>query len=71
MDDEQREFEKQKRGLLLTIMQAKFEDKVYAYLDSDKFESMDELDAWLSEALQQFCKERRVVREYYNSRIYS
>lgn len=71
MDDEQREFEKQKRGLLLTIMQAKFEDKVYAYLDSDKFESMDELDDWLSEALQQFCKERRMVREYYNSRIYS
>lgn len=71
MDDEQRELEKQKRGLLLTIMQAKFEDKVYAYLDSDKFESMDELDAWLSEALQQFCKERRMVREYYNSRIYS
>ena len=70
-DEERINFEKNKRGLILEMMKMRFEDRVYEYLEEGKYESMDELDAWISNVLQQFEAERKQVKEYYDKRIYS
>ena len=62
---------KNKRGLILTMMQQRFEENVYAILDEVNFQNMDELDAMLDEKLREYFDECDVVKEYYDKKIYS
>lgn len=71
MDEEEREWTKNKRNLILTMMQQKFEEQVYEYLEKGEYQSLDEMDQWIDERLHQFEDERHAVREYYNSKMYS
>jgi hypothetical protein len=71
MDEEEREWTKNKRNLILTMMRQKFEEQVYEYLEKGEYQSLEEMDAWIDERLHQFEDERRAIREYYNSKMYS
>ena len=70
-DEERINFEKNKRCLILEMMKLRFEDRVYDYLESGEYKSMEELDEWIANALHQFEAERKQVKEYYDKRIYS
>ncbi len=65
-------FEKQKKGLLKTIIQNRFERSLEDYLFEsklNKFENMDELDEILSESLNDYYDIMEKINEYYNPRI--
>lgn len=65
-------FEKQKKGLLKTIVQNRFERNLEDYLfenELNKWESMDELDEILSESLNDYYDIMEKINEYYNPRI--
>lgn len=65
-------FEKQKKGLLKTIVQHRFERSLEDYLfenELNKWESMDELDEILSERLNDYYEIMEKINEYYNPRI--
>lgn len=59
------EMNKEKRGLLLTMIQRKFENHVYDYLNKADFADMDSLDRWLDKAISNYFDECKVVEEYY------
>ena len=59
-----------KKNLLKELLKAKFEDGVYKHLEECTEESMEELDAWLTERLNQYLLERETIINYYNERIY-
>lgn len=59
-----------KKNLLKELLKAKFEDGVYKHLEECTEESMEELDAWLSDRLMKYLSERDMVIEYYNKKIY-
>lgn len=71
MNDEERNWTKNKCNLILTMMKQKFEDEVYEYLEKSEFKSMDEMDAWIDERLHRFYDEREAVKKYYEAKIYS
>lgn len=71
MNEEEREWTKNKRNLILTMMRQKFEEQVYEYLEKGEYKSLEEMDAWIDERLHQFEDERRAIREYYNAKMYS
>jgi len=71
MNDEMRARTKNKRNLILSMMKAKFEDRVYDYLDKGEYQSIDEMDEWVDEQLRLFENETTAVREYYNDKMYS
>ena len=60
---------REKKGLLTTMMRTRFEDRVYDKLETGDFHSIDELDAWLDEALTSFRSELQAVSDYYDKRI--
>lgn len=65
-------FEKQKKGLLKTIIQRRFERSLEDYLfenELNKWENMDELDEILSEKLNDYYEIMEKINEYYNPRI--
>lgn len=65
-------FERQKKGLLKTIVQHRFEQGLEDYLfenELNKWESMDELDEILSEKLNDYYEIMEEINEYYNPRI--
>ena len=65
-------FEKQKKGLLKTIIQRRFERNLEDYLFENKlnkWESMDELDEILSEKINDYYEIMEQIDEYYNPRI--
>lgn len=63
-----REMNKQKRGLLNTMVQRKFENHVYAHLEKTNFENLESLDQWLDEALTNYLDEVDAIEAYYNSK---
>lgn len=71
MDEEEREWTKNKRNLILTMMRQKFEETVYSYLEKGEYKSLEEMDEWVDNKLRQFEDERSAVREYYNAKMYS
>lgn len=71
MDEEEREWTKNKRNLILTMMRQKFEEQVYEYLEKGEYQSLEEMDQWIDERLRQFEDERYAVKEYYDSKMYS
>lgn len=65
-------FEKQKKGLLKTIIQRRFERNLEDYLfdnELNKWENMDELDEILSEEINDYYEIMEKINEYYNPRI--
>lgn len=56
---------KQKRGLLITMIQRKFEDHVYDHLNKTDFADMESLDKWLDDALSKYFDECDAVEAYY------
>ena len=72
MDNEEIDVEwvKNKRNFLCTMLKTAFEERSVEYLKTAKFSSMKELDTWAEKELQQFEKERKMVREYYNDIAY-
>jgi hypothetical protein len=71
MNEEEREWTKNKRNLILTMMRQKFEEQVYEYLEKGEYKSLEEMDQWIDERLHLFENERYAVREYYDSKMYS
>lgn len=73
MDKENEDYkifiEKQKRALLCTLMQEKFEERVMEYIESDKYESMEELDAWIDSAIRTYFDEIDTIKDYYDSKL--
>ena len=65
-------FEMQKKGLLQTIIQRRFEKNMGDYLfdnRSVKWNTMDELDALVSEEITSYFSIMRMIDEYYDPRI--
>ena len=75
MDKENEEYkifiEKQKRALLCTLMQEKFEERVMEFIESEKYESMEELDAWIDNAIRTYFNEIDTIKDYYDSKLKS
>ena len=59
------EMNQQKKGLLITMIQRKFENHVYDHLNKSDFADMDSLDHWLDEALTNYFNECDAVKAYY------
>lgn len=71
MTEDEVNFEKMKRGILIKVASELFEAQVKEYLASEKWKTKEELDAWLSEQLQGYLDFEDGVKEYYNSKINS
>lgn len=75
MDRENEEYkifiERQKRALLCTLMQEKFEERVMDYIESDKYESMEELDSWIDSAIRTYFDEIDTIKDYYDNKLKS
>lgn len=73
MDKENEDYkifiEKQKKALLCTLMQEKFEERVMEYIESDKYESMEELDTWIDSAIRTYFDEIDTIKDYYDSKL--
>ena len=65
---EDREMNKQKRGLLITMIQRKFENHVYEHLEKTNFDDLESLDNWLDEALTNYLDECDAIKNYYDSK---
>ena len=59
------EMNKQKRGLLITMIQRKFENHVYDHLNKTNFEDIESLDLWLDKAVGDYFDECDAVKAYY------
>lgn len=59
------EMRKEKRGLLLTMMQRKFENRVYDYLNTAKINNMESLDHWLDKELGNYFDECDAITAFY------
>lgn len=67
MSDEEKNWTKKKANLIFEIMRARFEDRVYEYLENGEYNTIEELDAWLDEKLRQYQAEHRAVKDYYDN----
>lgn len=65
------EMNKQKRGLLITMIQRKFEDHVYDHLNKTDYADMESLDKWLDNALREYLGECDAIKAYYDKKMYS
>lgn len=59
------EMRKEKRGLLLTMMQRKFENRVYDYLNTAQITDMESLDYWLDKELGNYFDECDAITAFY------
>lgn len=59
------EMNKHKRGLLITMVQRRFENHVYDYLNKADISDMDSLDRWLDNALNEYFDECDAIKAYY------
>ena len=59
------EMRKEKRGLLLTMMQRKFENRVYDYLNTAQITDMESLDHWLDKELGNYFDECDAITAFY------
>lgn len=50
-------------------MRVRFEDRVYEYLESREYSSIEELDEWIDKKLRQYQAEHRAVKDYYDHLI--
>lgn len=71
MNEEERNWEKNKRGLIITVMRVNFEERVGAFLNSDSWSTVEELDNWIDANLRQYEETKKAIIEYYDEKIYS
>lgn len=58
-----------KQGLILSLMQKRFEEEVMEYLDKGKYNSMEELDQWLDPKMREYDQLCDYVREWYAPKV--
>ena len=63
---EEKERNEQKRGLLIKMVQRKFENHIYDHLNKTDFKDMDNLDKWLDSVLAEYFSECNAIKAYYN-----
>ena len=71
MDEVDRDFEKLKKDVILTIMRNSFEEGCRNYIEKGGWKTKDELDEWIGDSLKQYMKAKNEVRNYYNEKLYS
>ncbi len=71
MSDEERDWIKNKRGLLIKVLKASLEERVYDYINSDQWKSVEELDAWVDGQLRQFEDTKDAIVDFYDEKMYS
>ena len=67
-DYDEKEMNKQKRGLLITMVQRRFENHVYEHLNKTDFADMQALDSWLDKMLTEYFEECDAIKAYYDNR---
>ena len=60
------EMKQQKQGLLIKMIQRKFENSLYDYLNNADFADMDSLDKWLDKEISIYFDECDAVKAYYS-----
>jgi hypothetical protein len=65
---DEKELSKQKRGLLIKMIQRKFENHIYDHLNKTDFADMESLDSWLDKVLKVYFAECDAVTAYYDAR---
>lgn len=65
---DEKEMNKNKRGLLITMVQRRFENHVYEHLSKADFADMQALDSWLDKMLSEYFKECDAIKAYYDNR---
>lgn len=67
-DFDEKEMNKHKRGLLITMVQRRFENHVYEHLNKTDFADMQALDSWLDKMLTEYFEECDAIKAYYDNR---
>ena len=65
---DEKEMNKNKRGLLITMVQRRFENHVYEHLSKTDFADMDSLDLWLDKMLTEYFEECDAIKAFYDNR---
>ena len=67
-DFDEKEMNKHKRGLLITMVQRRFEEHVYEHLSKTDFADMQALDSWLDKMLTEYFEECDAIKAFYDNR---
>ena len=67
-DRDEKEMNKHKRGLLITMVQRRFEEHVYEHLSKTDFADMEALDSWLDKMLTEYFEECDAIKAFYDNR---
>ena len=59
-----------KRSFIRSVMQRSFEDRMYDILGRKKFNTLDEMDAFVEKELVQYLYECDLVDQFYDEKIY-
>ena len=65
---DEKEMNKNKRGLLITMVQRRFENHVYEHLSKTEFADMQALDSWLDKMLTEYFEECDAIKAFYDNR---
>lgn len=65
---DEKEMNKNKRGLLITMVQRRFENHIYEHLGKTDFADMQTLDSWLDKMLTEYFEECDAIKAYYDNR---
>ena len=65
---DEKEMNKNKRGLLITMVQRRFENHVYEHLSKTDFADMEALDSWLDKMLTEYFEECDAIKAFYDNR---
>ena len=65
---DEKEMNKNKRGLLITMVQRRFENHVYEHLSKTDFADMQALDSWLDKMLTEYFEECDAIKAFYDNR---
>lgn len=67
-DYDEKEMNKNKRGLLIRMVQRRFENHIYEHLGKADFANMESLDLWLDKMLTEYFIECDAITAYYDNR---
>ncbi len=71
MTDDEITFEKQKANLIIDCADDNFEHMIYEELSSGKYKTIEEVDAFVDKELKDHLTRRKLIKEYFNNKIYS
>ena len=69
MDD--REFEKHKKNIIITVMKQSFEDGCRSFIEEGNWKTMEELDEFIGTTYRQYLDACEEIKKYYEDKIYS